>query len=110
MDDNEDAADLLGIALARRGFDVRVAHDGPEALRVAAELHPEVAVLDIGLPRMDGYELAERMREELPEQPLRLIALTGYGQAGDRERSAKAGFAAHLVKPVDLAQLERCLT
>lgn len=109
VDDNEDAADLLALALSRRGFDVRVAHDGPEALRVASELHPEVAVLDIGLPRMDGYELAERMREELPEQPLRLIALTGYGQPSDRARSAEAGFAAHLVKPVDLAQLERCL-
>ena len=109
VDDNEDAADMLALALSRRGFDVRVAHEGGEALRIASEFPPEIAVLDIGLPRMDGYELAGRMREELHDAPLKLVALTGYGQPSDRERSAKAGFSAHLVKPVDLDQLERCL-
>lgn len=110
VDDNDDAATMLALALERRGFDVRIAHDGREALGVASEFDPEIAVLDIGLPEMDGYELAERMREEHHDHPLKLIALTGYGQPSDHERSAKAGFSAHLVKPVDLAQLERCLT
>src|SRR5690606_37336032 len=109
VDDNEDAAELLSRALSRRGFDVRVAHDGPEALRVAGEFHPDAAVLDIGLPVMDGYQLAESLRRELGSGLTRLVAVTGYGQPSDRERSAKAGFDAHLVKPVELTQLERCL-
>ncbi len=109
VDDNEDAAELLSRALTRRGFDVRVAHDGPEALRVAGEFLPDAAVLDIGLPIMDGYELAECLRRALGEGLTRLVAVTGYGQPSDRARSAKAGFDAHLVKPVELTQLERCL-
>jgi PAS domain S-box-containing protein len=109
VDDNEDAAELLAQTLSLRGYEVRVAFDGREALRAVAEDPPDAAVLDIGLPGMDGYELAERLRETVGERPVGLVALTGYGQEADRERSARAGFGAHLVKPVDLGELERCL-
>jgi CheY-like chemotaxis protein/two-component sensor histidine kinase len=105
VDDNEDAALLLAEALSAAGHDVRTALDPPQALEVARTFHPEVAVLDIGLPVMDGYELAERLRSELGDATPRLIALTGYGQASDRERSARAGFSAHFVKPIDVQRL-----
>lgn len=103
VDDNEDAADMLAETLTMLGHRVRVANDGPTALRVARELEPEVVLLDIGLPVMDGYELAERLRS-LPEvhDDTRFIAVTGYGQEEDRERSRRAHFAAHLVKPIAL--------
>jgi signal transduction histidine kinase len=104
VDDNTDAAELLCEALRSAGCEVAVAHDGPSALRLAESFAPEVAVLDIGLPVMDGYELASRLRD-LPTPPLRLFALTGYGQPGDRARAAAAGFERHLVKPVDIAEL-----
>jgi CheY-like chemotaxis protein len=81
-----------------------VAHDGPEALAAAPGFVPEVALLDIGLPVMDGYELARRLRSLLGAG-LRLIAVTGYGQEHDRLRSFQAGFDEHLVKPVDLPAL-----
>src|SRR5690606_31061 len=100
VDDNEDAAKMLGSALSALGHEVRVAHDGPHALAVAREFQPEAAVLDIGLPVMDGYELARGLCALLPQRP-RLIALTGYGQDSDRERARGAGFDLHLVKPVD---------
>ncbi len=106
VDDNEDGATLLAETLAELGYETRVAHDGPEALRVAAEFAPDVGLLDIGLPLMDGYELARRLRElEGLAGPLRLVAVTGYGQAADRDRAKRAGFDAHLVKPVQLDQL-----
>ncbi|MEP6592955.1 MAG: ATP-binding protein, partial [Acidobacteriota bacterium] len=102
VDDNEDGAEMLAAVLAARGHDTRVAHDGPEALRIAGSFRPEVAFLDIGLPVMDGYELAARLRD-LPELGgIRLIAVTGYGQESDRQRTRAAGFEHHLVKPVDL--------
>lgn len=102
VDDNEDGAEMLSAVLAVRGHDTRVAHDGPEALRIAGGFRPEVAFLDIGLPVMDGYELAARLRD-LPELGgIRLIAVTGYGQESDRQRTRAAGFQHHLVKPVDL--------
>ncbi|HEX7836797.1 MAG TPA: ATP-binding protein, partial [Kofleriaceae bacterium] len=106
VDDNEDAADLLAAALEAMGHTVRVAHDGPEALKVAAGFGPDVAVLDIGLPVMDGYELARRLRELPGLERLHLVAVTGYGQDADRRRSAEAGFAAHFVKPFDLGAIE----
>jgi PAS domain S-box-containing protein len=109
VDDNEDAAELLAQALSMRGYEVRAAFSAPDALRVLWEFVPDAAVLDIGLPVMDGYELATRIREELGDRPLALVALTGYGQEAERKRSARAGFHAHLVKPVDLAELDRCL-
>ncbi|MFO7178867.1 MAG: ATP-binding protein [Pseudomonadota bacterium] len=108
VDDNEDAAKMLGSALSALGHEVRVAHDGPHALAVAREFQPEAAVLDIGLPVMDGYELARGLCALLPQRP-RLIALTGYGQDSDRERARGAGFDLHLVKPVDLNDLVRHL-
>jgi CheY-like chemotaxis protein len=109
VDDNEDAADLLSSSLSALGHTVRTAYDGPSALLVLAEFAPDAALLDIGLPAMDGYELAQRIRALKPG--VRLVALTGYGQESDRERSHAAGFDAHLVKPVDitavLASIER---
>lgn len=108
VDDNEDAASLLSELLTLNGYHVSTAFDGPSALEAAEVLEPEVAVLDIGLPVMDGYELAQRLRAR--HQSLRLlIALTGYGQPSDRERSAAAGFAVHLAKPVSVDQILRLL-
>jgi CheY-like chemotaxis protein len=113
VDDNQDAAELLGEALQSMGHVVTVAHDGPSALRASLSFQPEVALLDIGLPVMDGYELAQRLLELHAtgdnDRPLKLIAITGYGQDSDRERTSRAGFAQHLVKPLDLNQLERAI-
>ncbi len=105
VDDNADAASMLAEVLRSYGHDVVVANDGAQALALVERFHPDVAVLDIGLPVMDGYELAERLRERLPADTCRMIALTGYGQAHDRARSRAAGFAVHLVKPVELESL-----
>jgi CheY-like chemotaxis protein len=107
VDDNVDAATALGELLRVLGHQVEVAHDGLDALTVARRFRPDIALVDIGLPVMDGYELAGRLREEYPE--LRLIAVTGYGLERDRERSARAGFSDHLVKPIELATLARLL-
>ena len=109
VDDNEDAAVLLADALAQWGYTTRVAHDGPSALREAEGFDPDVAVLDLGLPVMDGYELARRIASHPQHRRARLVALTGYGQDLDRARSAAAGFLAHLVKPVDFDQLRATL-
>jgi CheY-like chemotaxis protein len=109
VDDNEDGAEMLAQALAGQGYDTRVAHDAPTALRVAAEFAPDIAFLDIGLPVMDGYELASHLRELPGLAGLRLIAVTGYGQESDRRRTREAGFHHHLVKPVDLAAVEATL-
>lgn len=105
MDDNEDAASLLAEALGKLGHDVRVAGDGPSALEIAPGFAPQVALVDVGLPAMDGYEVARRLRAlALPEE-VRLVALTGYGHEDARTRSAEVGFAAHLVKPITLEAL-----
>jgi CheY-like chemotaxis protein len=103
VDDNRDAADLLGDALQALGYRVCVVHGAIEALAAFDELRPDAALLDIGLPVLDGYELARKLLERRPN--LCLIAITGYGQAHDRERAIAAGFAAHLVKPVSLPDL-----
>lgn len=105
VDDNVDAAVTLAQLLQTAGYRVNVAHDGPAALKLSSERAPRTAILDIGLPGMSGYELAERMRVELRGACPRLIALTGYGQESDRERAFEAGFDWHLVKPVDIARL-----
>ncbi|MFO0608425.1 MAG: ATP-binding protein [Polyangiales bacterium] len=102
VDDNLDAADLFAEALRADGHDVRAAYDGPGGLQAADGFAPEVAFVDIGLPVMDGYELARRLREAPTGPRLFLVAITGYGQDSDRERSRAAGFDLHLVKPVDL--------
>ena len=110
VDDNEDAAEMLAHVLAAHGHDTRVAHDGIEALRVCEDFQPQAAFLDLGLPVMDGYELASRLRELPGLETLRLIAVTGYGQDSDRRRTTAAGFHHHLVKPVDITVLEALLT
>ena len=105
VDDNADAAEMLAGALTSHGCEVLVAHDGPEALRIGAE-HPfDAALLDIGLPVMDGYELAGRLRELPTLATARLVAVTGYGQESDRRRAIEAGFRDHFVKPLTPAQL-----
>jgi signal transduction histidine kinase/ActR/RegA family two-component response regulator len=112
VDDNEDAAEMLSAALTEFGYVVLTASDGPSALVAAEEFLPQIALLDIGLPVMDGYELCQRMRSAHSSRSstsLRVVALTGYGQASDKARSRDAGFDAHLVKPVDLRELQRLL-
>jgi PAS domain S-box-containing protein len=109
VDDNEDGAEMLAEALGERGYDTRVAHDAPTALRLAAEFLPQVAFLDIGLPVMDGYELATHLRKIPGLANLQLIAVTGYGQESDRRRTREAGFQHHFVKPIDLAAIEAAL-
>ena len=100
VDDNEDAAMLLADVLRAQGWPVAVAFDGLQALSMIESFAPDVAVLDIGLPVMDGYELAARIRERLGSRSPRLLAVTGYGQEEDRKHATAAGFARHLVKPV----------
>ncbi len=110
VDDNRDAADSMARALRQEGHDVRVAYEGRTALELAAAGLPQIALLDIGLPLMDGYELARQLRALAGARPLTLVAVTGYGQRADRERSRGAGFNHHLVKPVavrDLVALAR---
>ena len=108
-DDNRDSADMLGELIQELGSDVAVANDGEEAVEMAHAFHPDVAVLDIGMPKMDGYEAARRIRRESGGRRVKLVALTGWGQAEDRRRAREAGFDAHLVKPVNLAVLEALL-
>jgi CheY-like chemotaxis protein len=98
---------MLAGALQNKGFETQVAHDAPAALRLAQTFIPDVAFIDIGLPVMDGYELAERLRQIPGLERMRLVALTGYGQESDRVRSRAAGFQEHLVKPVDFAAVEQ---
>lgn len=109
VDDNVDAAESLALLLRLWGHEVAVANDGPTALRTAEAHHPQVALLDIGLPGMDGYELARRLRQQADQEPTVLVALTGWGQEEDRRRSQEAGFDHHLVKPVDLSALQELL-
>jgi CheY-like chemotaxis protein len=108
VDDNIDASEMTAEALRDCGYEVMTAQDGADALHVAESFRPQICLLDIGLPAMDGYELAERLRGSghLSEGG-RLIAVTGYGQHRDKERSRRAGFSAHIVKPVDLDVLLR---
>jgi PAS domain S-box-containing protein len=101
VDDNRDSADSMALVLGATGYDVRTAHDGPAALAIAAEYHPECVLLDIGLPGMNGYAVAQRLRALPGCASATLIAMTGYGQEDDRRRSREAGFDHHLVKPVD---------
>jgi CheY-like chemotaxis protein len=104
VDDNVDAADSLAMLLRLKGYEVHVAHNGPEALQLCADLQPAAVVLDIGLPGMSGYEVAAEIHRG-PAAPPFLVALTGYGQQSDVDRAAAAGFDVHLVKPVDIAAL-----
>ncbi len=110
VDDNEDAADMLALIFEQNGFDTRIAHDGADALRIAGDFVPNLAIVDIGLPVMDGYELAHRLKHSPELKDVRLIALTGYGQSEDIRRSREAGFDEHFVKPVDLDRLQVAMT
>jgi signal transduction histidine kinase/two-component SAPR family response regulator len=110
VDDNADAADMLREYVGSLGYRVTVALDALAALRAADEQAPAIALLDIGLPVMDGFELARRFRESDRYGAMKLVAITGYGQETDRQRSRDAGFDAHLVKPVDMDQLEHLLS
>jgi PAS domain S-box-containing protein len=109
VDDNRDSADSLATLLKLTGHEVHIAHDGLEALERAAACQPEVILLDIGLPRLNGYEAARRIREQQRHKAPTLVALTGWGQEEDRCRTREAGFDAHLVKPVDFAALTKLL-
>lgn len=109
VDDNRDSAHSLAKLLRLHGHDVRTAYDGPQALEAARIQEPEIILLDIGLPGMDGLDVARRVRQELHLTNVVLVALTGYGQEEDRRRSQEAGFNAHLVKPVDLDALREIL-
>jgi CheY-like chemotaxis protein len=103
VDDNVDAAELLAELLRMAGHEVTVVHDGACALRAVEEVPPEMALLDIGLPGMDGYELAIRLADRLAG--VHLVAVTGYGQEHDRIRAREAGFQRHFVKPVPSGDL-----
>ena len=109
VDDNCDAAESLALVLKLSGHDAYIAHDGLEAVAKAAELSPDLILLDIGLPTINGYEAARRIREQARGKSLMLVALTGWGQDADRQKSRDAGFDAHLVKPVDAQVLTNLL-
>ena len=109
VDDFHDSADSLAALLRLLGHEVRVAYDGPAALAMADAFQPEAALLDIGMPGMDGIELAKQLRQQRSSKELLLIALTGYGRDEDKRRSLEAGFDSHLVKPVDLPALNALL-
>jgi CheY-like chemotaxis protein len=109
VDDNVDAADLLATGVRLMGHVARTAHDGPTALQMAARFRPDVALLDIELPVMDGYELARHLRALPGLESVRLIAVTGYSQEADRRDTAAAGFERHLVKPIQLGELQDLL-
>jgi CheY-like chemotaxis protein len=108
-DDEQDMADSLGMLLQLDGHDVRVVHDGQEALVVVSSFQPDVALLDISMPNMDGYEIARRIRADSAGARMILIALTGWGQQRDKDSAREAGFDVHLVKPVDHSKLQQVL-
>jgi CheY-like chemotaxis protein len=105
VDDYPNAAESLARWLRRLNHEVEVAFDGLEGIEAAEKFRPEIILLDIGMPHLNGYEAAERIRQQPWSKRMVLIALTGWGQEADRERSREAGFDLHLVKPVDYAQL-----
>jgi CheY-like chemotaxis protein len=109
VDDNKDSADSMAMLQEIHGHEVRTASNGPEALEIAAAFSPEVVLLDIGLPGMDGYEVAQRLRAMPAMAKAFLIALTGYGTTEDRLRALQAGFDEHLAKPADLETLRQWL-
>ena len=110
VDDNIDSAQSLGSLLSMMGHEVRLAHDGLEALSAAEAFRPDVVMLDIGMPRLNGYEACRALRARPWAEEVRIIALTGWGQPRDRQRSLDAGFDLHLVKPVDPDALNSIMT
>jgi len=109
VDDNEDAANSLAMILKLSGHETTSVYTAEDALERASTFKPDVVLLDIGLPGMDGYEVAQKMRELPGLRGIRLVALTGYGRSDDRLRAREAGFDDHLTKPVEFAVLDRAL-
>jgi CheY-like chemotaxis protein len=110
VDDNEDSAESLAMLLEISDHDTRSAYDGEQALRIAEEFRPHVVLLDIGLPKLNGYEVCRRIRQEPWGKDILMVALTGWGQNDDRRKSREAGFDAHLVKPVGHESLMEVLS
>src|ERR687888_1648827 len=110
VDDNEDSVESLAMLLRMLGHEVATANDGEQALTVAEGFRPDVAILDIGLPKLNGYDLAKQMRARPWARDVVLVALTGWGQDQHRRRSAESGFNHHLTKPVELEVLQQILT
>jgi two-component system OmpR family response regulator len=106
VDDSVDAAEAMSMLLETLGHEVRTMHDGPSALAMVDDFAPDVVILDIGLPGMNGYELAREMRARPNTKTALMIALTGYGGESDRQKAREAGFDHHLVKPVSFAAIE----
>jgi CheY-like chemotaxis protein len=106
VDDNPDAVSSLKVVLTTMGYEVRTAQDGPHALEAAEDFRPQVILLDIGLPKLSGYEVARKIRDQPWGRSILLVATTGWGQLDDRQRARQAGFDHHLVKPVDSATLD----
>jgi CheY-like chemotaxis protein len=109
VDDNRDSANSMAHMLRLTGNQVYTAFDGLEALRAAESYRPDVILMDVGMPKMNGYEAARRIREQEWGRGMVIIALTGWGQEDDKHRSRRAGCDGHLVKPVDLVELDRLL-
>jgi DNA-binding response OmpR family regulator len=109
VDDNRDSADSTAILLSLQGHDVRRAYDGEAALEEAAAFHPHLVLLDIGLPKLDGYEVGRRLRREPWGKGCMLVAITGWGQDEDKLRALQCGFDRHMTKPVDIVQLSEVL-
>jgi CheY-like chemotaxis protein len=109
VDDNHDAAESMRILLKLMGAEVRAAHDGFEALEIAAAFRPQVVLLDIGMPKLHGYDAARRIRDEEWGREMVLVALTGWCREEDRQRALEAGFNAHLTKPVQAADVRQLL-
>src|SRR5215213_1511878 len=109
VDDNHDSALSLAMMLSIMGHETRTAHDGESAVSTAEMFLPDVVLLDIGLPKLNGYEVAQRIRENTWGRSMFLIAVTGWGQEEDRQRSSEVGLNVHMVKPVEPALLEKLL-
>lgn len=109
VDDNRDAAKTMAMLLKITGNEIRIAYDGLEALETANQFQPDIILLDIGLPKLNGYEVASKIRDESWGKNMIIVALTGWGQPDDRGRSAEIGFNAHMVKPVDYDELVKLL-
>jgi CheY-like chemotaxis protein len=110
VDDNRDAAETMAAVLRFSGYEVHTAFSGAAALEIAARLHPQAVLLDIGMPGMNGHEVARRMRHEAWGRHIALIAVTGWGQEDDKQQARAAGFDDHLTKPVDPGEVERLLS
>ena len=109
VEDNRDSADSLKTLLEALGYQLQVVYDGEAAVRAAAAAPPDVIIMDLGLPGMNGYEAATKIRQQNSGKRPMIVALTGWGQQADRQRSAAVGIDHHLVKPLDLAELRRIL-